>query len=1006
MIVGQGGTVYVPIVNVGKTGMTLRPHQPIGFLGQAEVVSFPDGVAFTRKISGSTATVASHIVEKNTFQEQVQSVDLSALSEVDQQRVRTLLLHHKGAFAASEFDLGCSNLITHDIPLLDETPVRQRHRRIPPSDYDEVRAHIRELLDNQVIRESCSPFASPIVLVRKKDGTLRLCVDYRLLNSKTRKDAFPLPRIEESLDALSGAKWFSTIDLASGYHQVAVTEEDKMKTAFCTPFGLFEFQRMPFGLCNAPSTFQRLMERMFGDQNCNTLLLYLDDVIVFSSTVDEHLKRLELVLDRFEKESLKIKLGKCHFLKQQVDYLGHVVSAAGVATDPKKIAAVAEWVPPRTASELRTFLGFASYYRRFVEGFAQLAAPLHRTIAEVSGKKCRQRRESLSEVWTHQCEDAFQRLKEKLISSPVLAYANFDLPFILEVDASHEGLGAVLSQEQEGKIRPIAYASRSLHQAERNYSSMKLEFLAMKWAMTQKFRDYLVGHKCVVWTDNNPLSHLHTAKLGATEQRWVAELAVFDYSLKYRSGRTNQNADALSRQPRTNVCAIMTPCRSGTMLPEGLQEVERDPVSTTQCSISTVPQRAMSDLAVLQQADSTIAPILHLVGQQQMPGRLERQVLEAGAQRLLRQWGRLSIKDGLLYRTYQRPDGGEPILQLVLPESLQEEVFQQLHTHHGHQGVERTVELIQQRCYWPRMGAIIRDWCLKCERCCLAKSTQPQVRAPMGHLLASRPNEILAIDFSMLEPARDGREQVLVMTDVFSKFTQVVPTRDQKASTVADILIKDWFYKYGVPTRLHSDQGRCFENNIIYHLCELYGIEKSRTTPYHPQGNGQCERFNRTLHDLLRTIPVDQKHRWPEYLPQVLFSYNTTPHQSTGYSPFLLMFGREPQLPVDFLLGRIKEPVAGEARHWVSEHMRRLQVVIVGARERMRLAAVGRKERADKHAMEEALPAGQMVYLRDFSHRGRNKIQDKWAPEVFVVTRPPEPGGAVYTVAPRDHPEE
>uniref|UniRef100_A0A3P9KI47 Gypsy retrotransposon integrase-like protein 1 n=1 Tax=Oryzias latipes TaxID=8090 RepID=A0A3P9KI47_ORYLA len=506
---------------------------------------------------------------------------------------------------------------------------------------------------------------------------------------------------------------------------------------------------------------------------------------------------------------------------------------------------------------------------------------------------------------------------------------------------------------------------------------MKLEFLAMKWAMTQKFRDYLVGHKCVVWTDNNPLSHLQTAKLGATEQRWVAELAVFDYSVRYRSGRTNQNADALSRQPQTKACTIMTPVCPGSVLPEGLQEVECAPISATQSSVSTVPQRTTDDLVVLQQADATIAPIMHLVGQQRMPGRLEKQALEVGAQRLLRQWGRLSIKDGLLHRTYQRPDGGEPVLQLVLPESLQEEVFQQLHTHHGHQGIERTLELIQQRCYWPRMGAIIRDWCLKCERCCLAKITRPQVRAPLGHLLASRPNEILAIDFSMLEPARDGREQVLVMTDVFSKFTQVVPTRDQRASTVADILIKEWFYKFGVPTRLHSDQGRCFENNIIYQLCELYGVEKSRTTPYHPQGNGQCERFNRTLHDLLRTIPVDQKHRWPEYLPQVLFSYNTTPHQSTGHSPFLLMFGREPQLPVDFLLGRIEEPVAGEARHWVSEHKRRLQVAIVGARERMRLAAAGRKERADKHVTEEVLPAGQRVYLRDFSHRGRNKIQDK-----------------------------
>lgn len=232
-------------------------------------------------------------------------MDLSALPESDQVKARSMLLNRETVFAASDWDLGCSKLVTHDIPLLDDNPIRQRYRRIPPSDYDEVKAHIHQLLERQIIRESCSPFASPIVLVKKKDGSLRLCVDYRQLNAKTRKDAFPLPRIEESLDALSGSRWFSTMDLASGYHQVPVTEKDRPKTAFCTPFGLFEFQRMPFGLCNAPSTFQRLMERMFGDQHCRSLLLYLDDVVVFSSTVDQHLDRLDLVLGWLQQEGLK-----------------------------------------------------------------------------------------------------------------------------------------------------------------------------------------------------------------------------------------------------------------------------------------------------------------------------------------------------------------------------------------------------------------------------------------------------------------------------------------------------------------------------------------------------------------------------------------------------------------------------------------------------------------------------------------------------------------------------
>lgn len=1008
MVTVQKGTVYIPVVNVGAVDIALYPHHPIASLSQADVVSLPEGVSFSKPRSHVRATASSQTTgAEDSVRPQIESLDLSALSESEQEEVRALLLKHKAVFATSDLDLGCTSLITHDIPLVDDVPIRQRYRRIPPSDYDEVKAHIRKLLDSQVIQESCSPYASPIVLVRKKDGTLRLCVDYRLLNSKTRKDAFPLPRIEESLDSLYGAKWFSTIDLASGYHQVAVTERDKIKTAFCTPFGLFEFQRMPFGLCNAPSTFQRLMERILGDQNCHSLLLYLDDVIVFSSTVAEHLARLDLVLGRFEKESLKVKLGKCKFFQKQVGYLGHVVSAAGVATDPDKIAAVAQWPTPGTVAELRSFLGFANYYRRFVEGFSRLASPLHKVVAALIGKKNRRGRGVLlKEAWTPECDRSFLELKTRLVSSPVLAYANFNLPFILEVDASHEGLGAVLSQDQEGRVRPIAYASRSLHPAEKNYSSMKLEFLAMKWAMSEKFREYLLGNKCIVWTDNNPLSHLGSAKLGATEQRWVAELAVFDYVVKYRPGRSNQNADALSRQPPVGVHSVVVPDRPGVPVPELLRVAVQPSIAAVQSAISALPERTAGDLVLLQQADPVIAFVLPHVQQRQMPGRMEVQAQCPAARELLRQWDRLSVRDGLLYRSYQRSDGGEPVLQLVLPESLQEEVFHQLHTNHGHQGIERTTELIRERCYWPGMRDAVRSWYLQCERCCLAKQTLPQVRAPMGHLLASKPNEILAIDFSFLEPAHDGRDQVLVMTDVFSKFTQVVPTRDQRASTVADILVREWFYKYGIPARLHSDQGRSFENTIIYQLCELYGIRKSRTTPYHPQGNGQCERFNRTLHDLLRTLSMEQKHHWPQYLPQLLFNYNTTPHQSTSFSPYLLMFGREPLLPVDFMLGHIESPVFGETSHWIREHQRRLQVVVESARERMRMAAVRRKERADRNASEEVLGVGQGVYLRDHSHRGRAKIQDAWSSEIFLVVRPPEPGGAVYAIAPQGRPTE
>ena len=995
------GTAYIPIVNVGSTSVLLYPRTVVGTLDEVRVVSLPAGVTETPT---DVATVASQATSE-VVPDRIGALDLSALPTEDRGKVQSLLRQYDSVFSSHEGDLGCTNLISHDIPLLDNVPVRQRYRRIPPSEYEVVKEHINQLLENQIIRESSSPYGAPIVLVKKKDGSLRMCVDYRQLNNKTRKDAFPLPRIEESLDALTGARWFSTLDLASGYNQVPVTEADRPKTAFCTPFGLFEWNRMPFGLCNAPSTFQRLMQRMFGDQQCQSLLLYLDDIVVFSSTVEQHLERLEIVLGRLQEQGLKAKLSKCAFFQPKVRYLGHVVSDQGVSTDPSKQEVVANWQPPTTIADLRSFLGFASYYRRFVEGFAKLAAPLHKLVAELAGRKSRGVVRIVAEHWSDECHRNFEALKTKLTTAPVLAYADFSLPFILEVDASYGGLGAVLSQEQNGKVRPIAYASRGLRPTERNmsnYSSMKLEFLALKWAMSEKFREYLLGSKCIVYTDNNPLSHLSSAKLGATEQRWAAQLAAFDFEIKYRSGRSNKNADALSRKhpPGPTNLEVMFP---GTSVPEPLRQVlQRETTPANQAAIAALPHHAPSDLQALQQADPVLQEVLAFWGRQQSPNHQERKHLSPPALTIIGQWKRLVEQEGVLFRRIFRPDGAEAVLQLLLPATLKQKVLAQVHQGHGHQGVERTLELVRQRCYWPGMSSEVAQWCRECERCQVAKDTPRPPPSFMGHLLASRPNEILAIDFTLLEPSHNGLENVLVMTDVFSKYTLAVPTRDQRAPVVAQTLVTEWFYKFGVPARIHSDQGRNFESSLIKQLCVLYGIEKSRTTPYHPAGNGQCERFNRTLHNLLRALPASRKRDWHSCLPQVLYSYNTTPHQSTGESPFYLMFGQEPRLPVDFLLGRVLDPVGGEVHEWIQEHQNRLQLAFDGARERLKVAAERRRRNHDNHVRDDPLKVGQLVWLRDHSARGRHKIQDLWGPVVYRVVKAPREGGPVYTIAPMD----
>uniref|UniRef100_A0A8C6SV87 Gypsy retrotransposon integrase-like protein 1 n=1 Tax=Neogobius melanostomus TaxID=47308 RepID=A0A8C6SV87_9GOBI len=346
------------------------------------------------------------------------------------------------------------------------------------------------------------------------------------------------------------------------------------------------------------------------------------------------------------------------------------------------------------------------------------------------------------------------------------------------------------------------------------------------------------------------------------------------------------------------------------------------------------------------------------------------------------------------------PQSGREVQQLVLPQCLQERVLRSLHDEHGHQGVERTVQLVRSRYYWPNMYNDVEKWCRNCERCVLSKALQPKVKTYMGAVRASRPHEILAIDFTMLELSTDGKENVLVMTDVFSKYTQAVATKDQRASTVAEVIVKHWFQLFGPPCRIHSDQGRNFESSLVQQLCKIYNIDKSRTTPYHPQGNGQCERFNRTLHDLLRALPPEQKRRWPRHLSQVTYAYNTTVHQSTGRTPYFLMFGREPRLPVDVLVGVEETEPDLTVEEWVAEHQRSLNVAYETVQKRLESKREQREMKEHDQCMAADFEEGDLVYTRNHSVRGRNKIQDCWDPTPYQVVCPPPSRGVVYSVVP------
>ena len=480
--------------------------------------------------------------------------DLSTLQydKSQKDKIEKLLQHHKEVFVSEGSPLGCTDTVRHHIRTTDDVPISQPYRRIPPQLFEEVRNHLNDLLKKGVIQESESAYAAPTVLVRKKTGELRICNDYRKLNKKVVRDVFPLPRIEESWEAMAGVKIFSTLDLASAYNQIQVEPADRPKTAITTPFGLFEAVRMPFGFANAPATFQRLMVKIFREDIFRVLLVYLDYLIIYSGSFEEHLETLNMVFSKLKEHGLVLKGPKCQLFKKDVKYLGHVLSCDGVRTDPDKIIAVEKWCKPETLQELRRFIGFASYYRRFVPSFAQKAAPLHALVGQLVEKK-KGKKVKVGDLWKDDHDIAFSALKEALTSTPVLCYPDFSKGFILEIDASAAGLGAILSQEQKGQRRVVAYASRGLRPNERKsdtFSSMQLETLALVWAVGDKFKDYLHQPFTVI-TDNNPLSYfMSKEKLSAKEQKWAAMLARYEFTIEYRSGHKNVAADALSRQER------------------------------------------------------------------------------------------------------------------------------------------------------------------------------------------------------------------------------------------------------------------------------------------------------------------------------------------------------------------------------------------------------------------------------------------------------------------------
>ncbi|KAG6454378.1 hypothetical protein O3G_MSEX008673 [Manduca sexta] len=738
---------------------------------------------------------------------------------------------------------------------------------------------LEKLLRAEVIEECESPWAANVVLVSKKDGGVRLCVDYRKLNAVTKPDRYPLPRLEDVLHAAKTTSYMTTLDLHSGYFQVCVAEEDRDKTAFVTPSGTFRFIRMPMGLRNSGATFQRLIDRFKSNLNVHrrapnsdgaevygsdlvgsrtvTILGYLDDLIILSPSFEEHIEDLEAVFERLEMFSLRVNRKKSCFACDSVKFLGHIIVPGGLQADPSKTSAIADMPEPKTERQLKGFLATSSWFRRFVSGYANVAKPLTDLLKKNSNWQ-----------WGDAQRTAFERLKELLITAPILRQADESKPFSLMTDSSGYCLGAVLMQGEGPDERPIEYASRLLEPAERNYTTTEREALAVVWSVT-KFRGYIEGSEVVVKSDHQPLRWLMNLKSPSGRlARWALTLQAYNLHIQYTPGKVNVIADTLSRpaccEATTGGCEIC------------LATVD-------------VPRKSPSEVRENQLKDPELKGIIEDLE--------DTDDLFRG-----RGWSNRGylISDGVLYRCTPEAEDLDSAC-LVVPKHERDGVLADYHDAPtaGHFGAERTLQRISRKYYWSGMRAFVYDYVKHCSACQRYKADN---RRPTGLLQTPAPTrrfEVLSVDlFGPLPKTSKGSRWILIAEDTCSRWVELFALENATSIECAETLISEVFLRFGVPRRIISDNGVQFVAEVMQQVCHVMGIKQCLTPLYHPAAN-PVERKNRDLKPQLAILVGKDHSSWDTHLGAIRFAMNSATTASTGFSPAFLTFGRELRAPAD-----------------------------------------------------------------------------------------------------------
>lgn len=876
---------------------------------------YPSCTQESSSASGSVGGDACHLAAETAMSSNQESLDEGT------RRRRIVLEEYRDVFPSDlPHGLPPPREVDHRIELIPgSSPPSRPTYRMGPAELDELKKQLEQLTESGFIQPSKSPFGAPILFVKKKDGTMRMCVDYRALNSITVKNSYPLPRIDELFDRLQGAKVFSKIDLRSGYHQIRIAPEDVPKTAFRTRYGHFEFLVLPFGLTNAPGTFMHLMHQVFRPLLDRFVLVFLDDILIYSKNMEQHEQHVREVLALLRKHKLYAKESKCELFASRVEFLGHIVDARGLHMMEDKVKAMLEWPTPSSVAELQSFLGTVGYYRRFIRMFSELAAPLTQLLQK-----------GQAYTWTEAQQKALEALKRAVSEQPVLILPDPSVPYVVTTDASGFAVGGTLSQDQGQGLQPIAFLSKKMLPAERNYPVHEQELLAIIVAL-KAWRHYLAGAPFHILTDHHSLTFLQTQPhLSPRQTRWIEFLQQFQFSIGYQEGKQNVVADGLSRRPDHKALGLAV----DLMGRHGSDQCTL--AGAAAVSTLAVGSDLRDGLRAAYRSDASFCAILD--SPHEHP--------------------RYTVQDGLILNR----DG-----KVLVPPGASEvklSIFRECHdvATSGHLGSAKTIALVRRRFEWRGMNEEIRAYVSSCDAC---QKNKPVSASPQGLLqplpIPPHPWHTVSMDLiTSLPRTPRGHDAILVVVDKLSKWaTYAATTTDVNAPQLADLFFERVVRVHGVPSAIVSDRDPRFTSIFWRALWQQLGSQLRMSTAFHPQTDGQTERQNRTLEEALRAMVSYEQDDWDLRLAAAEMAHNHAVHASTTFSPFYLNFGRHPNMPLDEAV----KPAHVSNNPEAAGRIAGLHAAIEAAKAALQRAQQRQKSYADEHRREVQFAVGDRVLL-------------------------------------------